>query len=99
MADSDHLSDLADAEQEKLPDLSQYDIPSSQELVCTGCQITSKAQDPVEAMKGDKGLKRKAPWGKTSTRKVRCRRSGTKLRVIRRTGDWCRVCYNIWRLR
>ena len=50
-------------------------------------------------MKGGKGVKRKILWGKTNTRKIKCRRTGKQIRVLRRAGEWCRHCYNIWRLR
>ena len=48
--------------------------PSSPELHCVVCDISSKADCPVEKMKkrkcGDEGNIIKVQWGKTSTRNV-----------------------------
>ena len=48
--------------------------PSSPELHCVGCDISSKADCPVEKMKkgkcGVNGEITKVQWGKTSTRSV-----------------------------
>ena len=48
--------------------------PSSPELHCVGCDISSKADCPVEKLKkrkcGDNGETTKVQWGKTSTRSV-----------------------------
>ena len=105
-SDVDNLSALGDAEEvaeegegggHMKGAESEYDIPSSPELQCSGCPASSKSECPLEALKGLKG--RRIAWGKTSTRKVKCRRTGKRLRVIRKTGEWCRICYNIWRLR
>ena len=76
-----------------------YDIPSSPELVCAGCSQTSKCQCPIEALKGVEGQKRRLGWGKTSTRKVKCMKTRKRVRVIRKSGEWCGNCYNVWRLR
>ena len=93
-----HFGEESGAEQNSM-DLRKYDIPSSPELTCVGCSTTSKAQCRIEAIKKDGSKQRRTAWGKTTSRKVKCRRSGKKLRVIRKTGEWCRHCYNIWRLR
>jgi len=49
-------------------DLSQYDIPSSPELECVGCPLTSKSQCPIAAAR--KETARRCGWARTSTRKV-----------------------------
>ena len=79
-----------------MQDLSKYDLPSSPELECTGCRSKSKMDCPIQVMKG--GEKRQIQWGKTTTRKVKCRRTNKRVHLIRKTGDWCRICHNIWRL-
>ena len=48
--------------------LSQYDLPSSPELECVGCPLTSKSQCPIAAARKEPA--RKCGWARTSTRKV-----------------------------
>ena len=71
-------------------------MSDSPELQCVGCYTKSKSQCPVDRKKkGEqhgKGGKR-VMWGKTASRKLKTR-SGRRVRVLRRCGDWCRLCYN-----
>ncbi len=70
-------------------DLSNFDIPSSPELTCHGCGLGSKSQCPLAALKGLPEPMRLA-WGKTNTRKVTCRRTAKRVKIIRHTGaaEW-----------
>ena len=84
------LADLSDEDvKSPMEDLDDSDVaemeletarasptpPSSPELHCVGCDISSKADCPVEKMMkkrkcGDDGNITKVQWGKTSTRSV-----------------------------
>ena len=88
------------SEQTDLVQFDELDLPSSPELTCAGCKSTSKHNCAIEKLKGANGdSTKRGAWGKTSSRKLKCRRTHKKVRVIRKTGEWCRICYNIWRLR
>ena len=78
---------------------------SGPELVCAGCDIGSKAPDPVEVKKLkllNKKVKKpelvRVRWAKSTTRKV-VGKHGTKKKVKRVCGEWCRICWNIIRKR
>ena len=66
------------------------DDDDSAELLCTGCDATSKDDDPALTIKGKTERIR---WARTSKRTVR----GKKRKV--KTGAWCQNCFNIWRSR
>ena len=67
-------------------------MPSSPELICSGCRKSSKSKDPI-AKKRKSGTEERRGWGKTTSRKVRSF-SGRERKVIRKAGSWCRYCQN-----
>jgi len=72
---------------------------SSPELVCIGCDISSKSACPITRKQKESGDHRVA-WGKQSSRLIKKRRPDGALKAIklkRRCGKWCLLCHNISR--
>ena len=76
LSDEDNKSPMEDMDDSDVGEmeLETPEPPSSPELHCVGCDISSKADCPVEKLKrktcGDKSETTKVQWGKTSTRSV-----------------------------
>ena len=87
------LAGLADATQDNVADQEMGSpVPSSPELICSGCRKSSKSKDPI-AKKTKLGTAMKRQWGKTTSRKARSY-SGRERKVIQKAGSWCRDCQN-----
>ena len=86
-----------DSDAEMSQDLPEQ-APSSPELWCIGCDISSKTECPVQKMKRRKGINEdtntQVAWGKTSTRRVWTgRKSRRKLvKKLKKCGEWCNLC-------
>ena len=77
LSDEDVKSGLEDLDDSDVAEMSQDFpelVPSSPELYCVGCDISSKSECPIEKMKKRKGIgdgtSTRIIWGKTSTRSV-----------------------------
>ena len=62
----------------------------SPQLFCFSCSVSSTDPDPIFEAKGKTVPCR---WGNSTQRKVHTK-SGRKISVLRRCGEWCRQCYN-----
>ena len=80
LSDEDNKSPMEDMDDSDIGEMeletarASPEPPSIPELHCVGCDISSKADCPVEKLKkrkfGDNGETTKVQWGKTSTRSV-----------------------------
>lgn len=88
-------STIAGSERERasaVADESRSD--SSVEMMCVGCDISSKANDPVCKKKSSARVS-KVKWGKETTRTVKKKGpDGTAVKIKRkvRCGSWCNMC-------
>ena len=88
-----------DSDAEMSQDLPEQ-APSSPELWCIGCDISSKTECPVQKMKRRKGsginedTNNQVAWGKTSTRSVwtGSGRRRKKVEKLKKCGEWCSLC-------
>ena len=112
LSDEDNKSPMEDMDDSDIGEMeletarASPEPPSSPELHCVGCDISSKADCPVgKLMKkrkhGDNSEVAKAAkvqWGKTSTRSVwRTSKKGRryKKKVLKKCGEWCGVCSTV----
>ena len=80
LSDEDNKSPMEDMDDSDIGEMeletarASPEPPSIPELHCVGCDISSKADCPVEKMKKrkgiDEGTSTRIQWGKTSTRSV-----------------------------
>ena len=73
-------------------DVDAGSISDSPELVCCGCGSSSKKPDIVSVKKKIKNPPT-TTWGKTTCRRLRSK-SGRIVKLKRRCGGWCRLCFN-----
>ena len=99
LSDEDVKSGLEDQDDSDVAEMSQDLPPSSPELYCVGCDISSKSECPIEKLKKRKGIgdgtNTLVVWGKTSPRSVwKKGRKGRryKKKMFKKCGEWCSVC-------